>query len=73
MSVHAYDFTADLHNSGSKNADVGNDAWMVVDLATGDVAFLNGAAQRNLSVDEADDMAALLNRVAASRPPARKG
>ena len=58
MMAQSYDFAV----------DVKNDAWMVVHLATGDVALLDGRVQRNLSVDEADDMAALLNRIAGTRP-----
>jgi hypothetical protein len=37
-------------------------AWTVVDLRTGRPAVLNGAPQTGLSLDEADDLAGVLNR-----------
>ncbi|PWC41438.1 hypothetical protein [Azospirillum sp. TSO22-1] len=53
MMKRIYDFTIDPAGTG----------WMVIELGTGKVACLNGFPQDRLSLNEADDMAALLNRV----------
>ncbi len=37
-------------------------AWTVYDTSTGRPAVLNGVPQTGLSLDEADDLAAVLNR-----------
>jgi hypothetical protein len=55
---HIYDITID--HSGT--------TWMVIDLCTGKMACLNGLFQEHLSLNEADDMAALLNRIEGNTP-----
>ncbi len=53
MAKRNYDFTVDATHA----------AWMVIETESGSVACLNGIPQHRLSLDEADDIAALLNRV----------
>ncbi|MGQ9369217.1 hypothetical protein [Azospirillum sp. ST 5-10] len=48
-------------------------SWMVVHLASGDVARLNGVPQQDLTIDAADGMAALMNRIAYREPVAQEG
>lgn len=60
MNKPIYDFTIDRTGTG----------WMVIDLCSGKVASVNGRAQDHLSLNEADDMAAQLNRAEGNPPPA---
>ncbi|WP_029006750.1 hypothetical protein [Azospirillum halopraeferens] len=53
-----YDYTVDR----------GTKTWKVIHLASGDVARLNGIRQQNLTIDAADGMAALMNRIAPREP-----
>lgn len=59
MTTRLYDFTVDTANA----------AWMVIETGSGSVACLNGIPQHHLSLAEADDIAALLNRIERAPPP----
>lgn len=49
----------------------GKGAWSIRDNRTGDAAVLNGRVQVGLDLDEADELAAILNRVEDKRAAER--
>jgi hypothetical protein len=49
--------------AGSYDFREENETWMVYDCRTGYAAALNGVRQVGLGLNEADDIAAVLNRV----------
>jgi len=42
--------------------------WAVIDARTGEIARVNDAPQIGLELDDADDLADLLNRIDRQRP-----
>ena len=50
----------------------GVEAWVVVDTTTGLTAVVNGAPQIGLTLDDADDLTDLLNRLDAEAKQASK-
>lgn len=45
-----------------------DDGWAVVSVDTGETALVNGVLQCSMSLDDADDLADLLNGIEADRP-----
>jgi hypothetical protein len=46
--------------------------WNVIDVTTGEVVKLNGSFMEGLELDDADDLADILNHIEAERPPKEK-
>lgn len=61
---HAYNADAPQATVYDYAIDEQTKAWMVIDVASGAVARLNGVPQRDLTIDAANGMAALMNRIA---------
>lgn len=49
--------------------DEASGSWSVIDQDTGEVAFLNDLPLDGMDLDDADDMADLLNLIESTRPP----